>query len=81
MSTFVFLFVPTVIFLGLVLPLWLLLHYIAVWRSAKGLSEQDKHLLESTLAQARQLEQRITTLETILDAESPEWRDNYSDQP
>jgi phage shock protein B len=78
MSSFVFFFVPTVIFLGLVLPLWLVLHYVATWRASKGLSEEDKQTLEAALDELEQVEDRLKTLETILDAEQPDWHDRYS---
>lgn len=75
MSSLTFFFVPMVIFLGLVLPLWLLLHYASQWRTTKGLSNEDKQILSSALAEVERLESRIETLETILDAEQPDWRE------
>nr|WP_027857960.1 envelope stress response membrane protein PspB [Marinobacterium jannaschii] len=74
MSGIVFFFVPTVIFMGLVAPLWLVLHYLSKSRSAKGLSDDDRHLLDAAMAQVDKLENRIQTLETILDEEHPQWR-------
>lgn len=76
MSSILFFFVPTVIFMGLVAPLWLVLHYVSKSRAHKGLSEDDRHTLRSALAQVEKLEERIGTLETILDAEHPQWRDD-----
>ncbi|WP_136679792.1 envelope stress response membrane protein PspB [Neptunomonas sp. XY-337] len=78
MSSLVFFFVPAVIFVGLVLPLWLVLHYISKWRSAKGLSGEDKQALETALAEVDRLEDRLRTLETILDADHPNWRDEQA---
>ncbi|MGB0664164.1 MAG: envelope stress response membrane protein PspB [Pontibacterium sp.] len=74
MSGYVFFFVPAVIFFGLVLPLWLVLHYISSWRSARSLSAEDKQSLAIALEEAERLEQRVLTLERILDAEQPNWR-------
>lgn len=78
MSSLVFFFVPTVIFLGLVVPLWLVLHYIGKWRSNKGLSTEDKQALDAALVEVDRLESRLETLETILDAEQPDWRNQHS---
>lgn len=79
MSSLVFIFVPTVIFLGLIVPLWLILHYIGKWRaSSKGLSVEEMQALDTALAQVNSLEQRLETLETILDAEQPDWRSTHS---
>jgi phage shock protein B len=70
----VFLFVPALLFVILVLPLWLLLHYVTRWRAGRGLSAEDERMLADLWQQARKLEDRIGTLETILDAEAPGWR-------
>ncbi|MEH6578287.1 MAG: envelope stress response membrane protein PspB [Amphritea sp.] len=76
MSSIWFFFVPTVAFISVVLPLWLVLHYWSKSRMSKGLSEQELDTLSQALAQAEKLEQRVRTLETILDAEHPQWRDH-----
>jgi|GEM_PF-170432 len=74
MGSIWFFFVPTVVFVSLVLPLWLVLHYWSKSRMSKGLSEQERETLDQAMEHAERLEQRIRTLETILDAEHPEWR-------
>lgn len=68
------LFVPAVLFIVIVAPIWLLLHYITRWRSAKSLSVEDEQTLAELWQSARRLEARISTLEKILDAEAPGWR-------
>ncbi|MFB9886230.1 envelope stress response membrane protein PspB [Balneatrix alpica] len=78
MSWMVFFFVPAVIFLGLVAPIWLILHYWTQSRMRKGLSDEDQQTLEQALQTASLLEQRVRHLETILDQEHPHWR-NSSD--
>ncbi|MFC6671983.1 envelope stress response membrane protein PspB [Marinobacterium aestuariivivens] len=74
MSTMVFFFVPTVIFLTVVVPMWLILHYWTRARLNKGLSADERQHLEEALALAERLEQRVATLETILDSEHAGWR-------
>jgi phage shock protein B len=59
---------------GFVLPLWLLLHYVTRWRESRRLSRADEQALADLWASARRMEDRIATLETILDAEAPGWR-------
>lgn len=73
----VFFFVPAVVFLVIVAPIWLLLHYWAQIRSNKGLSVEDQHQLDAALALAEQLEQRVRSLETILDDQQPDWRRHH----
>jgi phage shock protein B len=75
MNMAVFFFVPVIIFMGLVAPLWLILHYFSKRRSAKGLAEEDRVELDDLLKTADQLTDRIEILERILDADSPNWRD------
>ncbi len=74
MSGMVFFFVPAVIFMGLVLPLWLVLHYLSKSRQSRGLSAQDRDTLGDAMEVIDKLESRIETLEAILDADHPSWR-------
>ena len=62
----VFVFVPLVIFLGFVLPLWLILDYVGKWRSRRMLSTEDQQILAELWRSAQQLEDRIETLERIV---------------
>ena len=66
---------PLILFLVIVAPLWLLLHYINRWRSTKTLSAEDERMLADLWQSAKRMESRIETLETILDAETPDWRE------
>jgi phage shock protein B len=79
MSTLMFFFVPTVIFLTVVVPMWLVLHYWTRARLNKGMSADERQELEQALALAERLEQRVQTLETILDSEHVGWRTRRDD--
>ena len=59
------------IFLGL--P-WLIFHYITKWKSAATLTGDDEKLLDELHDIARRLEERVGTIERIMTAENPEWR-------
>lgn len=74
MSMAVFFFVPTIIFMALVAPIWLLLHYRSKTRAFKGLDSEEQQALEHLLMQADKLSERVKTLEQILDDQSPNWR-------
>lgn len=65
---------PIVLFLVIVAPLWLILHYRSKRQLNQGLSEGDYHQLHELAATADRMTNRIKTLESILDAESPQWR-------
>ena len=70
-----FLFVPTILFMVVVAPLWILMHYRSVNRSSRGLSSEDRQSVERMLETVDTLSERIATLESLLDADHPEWRD------
>ncbi len=72
------LFVPIVVFLAVVAPIWLILHYATRSSASRKISSRDEALLEDLHDSARRLEDRIHTLERILDADSPEWRNRTS---
>jgi len=70
-----FLAIPLTIFVLFVLPIWLWLHYSN--RSARGdLSQNEQQRLMQLTDEAKKMRERIQTLEDILDAEHPNWRNS-----
>lgn len=69
-----FMFVPTILFLTVVMPIWIVMHYRSVSRSSRGLSHDDRQVVEELLVTADTLAERIVSLESILDADHPDWR-------
>lgn len=67
-------FVPVILFLIFVAPVWVILHYVTKWRAARGLSADDERLLADLWQNATRMEDRIRQLERILDSEAPGWR-------
>ncbi|MCC4265121.1 envelope stress response membrane protein PspB [Oceanimonas baumannii] len=65
---------PLNIFLFLVVPVWLVLHYRSKRRLGEGLDDNARQRLEQALQQSEQLAERVETLERLLDQEVPEWR-------
>mgnify|MGYP000282617166 CR=1 FL=1 len=65
---------PVVIFLIFVAPLWLILHYRSKKQVSQGLSEHEHRQLTELANKAEKMADRINTLETLLDQESPQWR-------
>jgi phage shock protein B len=70
-----FLHVPLVLLLAVVAPIWIIAHYMTRWRTSKTLSGEDEKLIQELWESAARMEDRIRTLEKILDAEAPHWRD------
>lgn len=66
--------VVAILFMVLVLPLALTLHYVTKWKATQGLSTEEETMLETLWKDASHMESRINTLETILDHEVPDWR-------
>lgn len=67
--------VPAIVIVGFVLPLWLVLHYVTLWRQQKRSGGIDPNALGELENISRRLEDRIATLERVLDADDPAWRD------
>jgi len=67
-------FVPIVVFLVIVAPIWLILHYATRNSASKRLTSKDESLMQELHENARLMEERIHNLERILDADAPEWR-------
>ena len=69
-----FLAIPLMIFVLFVLPVWLWLHYNKGRTRENSLSAEDTQRLQQLTRDAQQMRDRIQTLEAILDAEHPNWR-------
>lgn len=54
---------------------WIIMHYKAKGRQNAGLTADESQQLQELNELAEQMAERIKTLESILDAESPEWRE------
>ncbi len=68
------LFVPLVLLMVVVAPIWIIAHYLTSWRLAKTLSDSDEKLLSDLRQLADRLDERVQSVEKILDAESTHWR-------
>ena len=63
--------VVPILFIGL--P-WLIFHYVTKWKQGKTLTEGDEKLLDDLHDAARRLDDRLGTIERIMTAENPNWR-------
>ena len=69
-----FMSVPTILFLTVVAPLWIIMHYRSVNRSSRSLNQEDRESIEHMLETVDKLTDRIGSLEAILDDDHPDWR-------
>jgi phage shock protein B len=70
-----FFIAPIIVFLIVVAPIWIILHYRSKGKAADGLSSNERLELDEMIEVANNMAVRIETLEAILDVESPDWRD------
>lgn len=68
--------VPIVMGILFVALPWLIFHYITKWKTAKTLTGADEQLLDDLHDAARRLDDRLCSIERIMTAENPEWRQN-----
>lgn len=63
------------IFSIFIAPLWLIMHYTTKRRQSQGLTREDEKMLADLWQLANRMEDRVKSLETILDTQKPNWRD------
>lgn len=63
-----------ILFLVVVAPIWIVAHYATRWRTARMLSRDQERILADLYESARRMEDRMHSLERILDTEAPGWR-------
>jgi phage shock protein B len=73
MSGLTVFFVLAVIFMVIVLPLWIVMNFVARNRGSKSVDEEDQAVVSDLLTVINKLEGRIHNLERILDREDPKW--------
>ena len=66
--------VAVIIFVAIPAPLFIVLHFITKWKQSREISSGDEEMLEDLWRLSQRLEERLETLETILDNELPDWR-------
>lgn len=63
--------VVAILFIGL--P-WIIFHYVSKWKTAATLTTEDENLLDELHDLARRLDDRMCTIERIVQADNPNWR-------
>jgi phage shock protein B len=53
---------------------WLVFHYVTKWKAQATLTTEDENLLDELHELARRLDDRMRTIERIIDAKNPGWR-------
>ena len=63
-----------ILLLTICFPLWIVFHYGTKMKTSKGLTPEDEKMLSEVWESTNRMEDRIKTLERILDIEAPNWR-------
>jgi phage shock protein B len=66
--------IALIVFIAVPAPLFIILHFITRWKQAREISGGDERMLEDLWALSQRFEERLESLETILDSELPDWR-------
>ncbi|MEM7611256.1 MAG: envelope stress response membrane protein PspB [Pseudomonadota bacterium] len=67
-------FVLGILFMTIVAPLAIILHFVTKWKKTRELTHSDESMMEEVWGIAQELESRVNVLESILDDEAPDWR-------
>jgi phage shock protein B len=68
-----FIAIPIVGMLFIGLP-WVIMHYVTKWKQTGTITGEDEKLLDELHYLARQLEERLQTVERIIAADNPDFR-------
>jgi phage shock protein B len=62
------------VFMTVVLPIVIVMHYVTKWKATKGLSGDEQRMLEDLWKDAQAMQSRLNALETILDDKVADWK-------
>lgn len=65
-----------ILFLTIVAPLIVVMHFVTKWKQSREISTDDEQMLEDLWMLSQRLEDRLVTLEEILDDEVSDGRKN-----
>ena len=66
-----------VLFLSIALPIYIVMHFVTRWKQSREYSRDDEQMLEDLWLLSQRLEDRLETLERILDNDLPRRRREY----
>ena len=69
--------VVVIVFVAILAPLLIVMHYISKWKQSREMSNDDEQMLEDLWNLSQRLDERLGTLETILSDDVPELREKH----
>jgi phage shock protein B len=70
-------FIAVIVLVLVPAPLFIILQFITKWRQSREISSGDEQMLDDLWQLSQRMEERIESLEIILEKEVPEWRQKY----
>ena len=69
----------TAMFMVFVAFPWVIFHYVTQWKKSVSITVEDEKLMDELHDMARRLDERVATIERIMTAENPGWRQITTD--
>ena len=66
-----------ILLLTIALPLYIIMHFVTRWKQSREYTSDDEQMLEDLWLLSQRLEDRLETLERILDDDIPRRRRGY----
>jgi len=64
---------------------WIIFHYVTKWKTAATITNEDEDLLDELHHMARRLDERMDTIERLVELDNPDWKpsrlSDYSAEP
>ena len=60
---------------------WVVMHYVTKWKQSGTITGEDEKLLDELYYTAKQLEERLLTVERIIAADNPDFRPLSTSRP
>ena len=70
--------IPLIMFMIFVAPIWVIMHYRSKRKISEGLSDVELNQLNDLSRRAEKMADRLNTIESILEADAPEWRRQHA---
>lgn len=53
---------------------WIIFHYVTKWKTAATITNEDENLLDELHQMARRLDERMDTIERLVNLDNPDWK-------
>jgi len=53
---------------------WIIFHYVTKWKTAATITNEDEDLLDELHHLARRLDERMDTIERLVELDNPDWK-------